>query len=309
MPKFHVQRSIQIEAPPEQVFDRLADYSQWRTWSPWLCAEPDADVQVTDDPSSVGSVYQWRGELVGQGEIEHVKLDPGRLIQDEIRFIKPFKSRSDVRFELDDVDGGTRVTWHMQGSLPWFLFWLKSQMDIFIGMDYERGLKMIKEWIETGEVKSKTLTRGVESVGPLRMAGVSGSALMNEIGPSLQAAMSTAREKLESQGIQIEDAGISVYHHFDMKAQRLDFTAGYQIPADAELDGELSTWSIPETSALCVEHIGSYDNLGNGWSAAHQFTRYKKLKQSRVGTFELYKNHPQETAAADLITEIYLPLK
>lgn len=45
-------------------------------------------------------------------------------------------------------------------------------MKTFIGMDYERGLKMLKEWIETGTVLSKTNARGIETVRPMRMAGI-----------------------------------------------------------------------------------------------------------------------------------------
>ena len=84
---------------------------------------------------------------------------------------------------------------------------------------------------------------------------------------------------------------------------------GVVVPESVDVPAALSTWSIPSAQALCVEHTGSYENLGNGWSAAHQYARYKKLKQSRVGTFEIYKNDPEETAPADLITEIFLPLK
>ena len=103
---------------------------------------------------------------------------------------------------------------------------------------------------------------------------------------------------------------ISVYHGFDMKAQVFDYTTGFVIPATAAtMPSELSHWSLPATKALRVEHIGSYDNLGNAWSAANQFARYKKLKRSRAGAFEIYKNDPEETAAADLRTEVYLPLK
>ncbi|MEZ6060927.1 MAG: SRPBCC family protein [Planctomycetaceae bacterium] len=65
MPKFHVQRSITIDASPEEVFDRVADFGTWTTWSPWLCAEPDAEVKVSEDSSSEGSVYSWSGQIVG----------------------------------------------------------------------------------------------------------------------------------------------------------------------------------------------------------------------------------------------------
>ena len=194
MPRYDVQRSIQINAPPEQVFETVSDYGSWTTWSPWLCAEPDAQVTVSGDSSSVGSIYSWKGKIVGEGELEHRQLQPGRLIEDEIRFVKPFRSQSQVAFELEAVGEGTKITWQMRGSLPWFLFWMLPQMEVLIGMDYERGLKMLKEWIETGQILSQTKIRGVESVGPLQMAGVRKSCAMSEIGPSMEAAFAEAEK-------------------------------------------------------------------------------------------------------------------
>ncbi len=115
MTRFHVQRSIHIQAAPERVFDCVADFGTWTTWSPWLCADSAAQVCVSEDPSSVGSVYSWKGEIVGEGEIEHRQLQPGRLIEDEIRFVKPFRSQSQVAFEMEPAGEGTRITWHMRG--------------------------------------------------------------------------------------------------------------------------------------------------------------------------------------------------
>ena len=162
MSRYHVQRSIHINASPDKVFEVVSDYGTWTTWSPWLCAEPEAKVTVSEDSSSLGSIYAWKGELVGQGEIEHQRLEPGQLIEDEIRFLAPFKSVSNVSFELAPAGEATKVTWHMRGKLPWFLFWMKGQMEIFIGMDYDRGLKMLKESIETGQVLSNTNVHGVQ---------------------------------------------------------------------------------------------------------------------------------------------------
>ncbi len=55
--------------------------------------------------------------------------------------------------------------------------------------------------------------------------------------------------------------------------------------------------------------MGNYDHLGNSWSAANQYARYRKLKQSKVGTFEIYRNTPNDTAPAELRTDIFLPLR
>ena len=310
MPRYHVHRSIQIAANPQKVFDTVADFGTWTTWSPWLCVEPDAKVEVTEDASSVGSIYSWKGEIVGQGEIEHRELQPGRLIDEEIRFVKPFKSKSDVAFEMEPAGNGTKLTWHMRGSLPWFMFWMTPQMEVFIGMDYERGLKMLKELIETGRLHSETKIRGVESVGPIRMAGVRRTCALREIGPSMDAAFAEARRKLSQHDLPTDGAAMSVYHNCNLKTQIFDYTSGFVLPdASNSVPAELSSWSLPRTKALCVEHLGSYDHLGNAWSAAYQFARYKKLKQSKAGAFEIYKNDPKVTSPAELRTEIYLPLK
>ena len=310
MPKFHVHRSTVINDTPENVFAKVADFGTWTKWSPWLCAEPDAEVIVSEDSASVGSVYSWKGELVGQGEIEHRNLEPGKLIDEEIRFVKPFNSKSNVAFDFESVDGGTKITWHMKGSMPWFLFWMIPQMEVFIGMDYERGLKMLKEWIETGTILSTVNVRGIESTGPLRMAEVRKTTSIQQIGESMKESFCQAEEAFKKHGLPIEEAGISVYHKFDMKAGTFDYTAGWLLPESAaEVPAEMASWSIPTVKAFRVDHIGSYDNVGNGWSAAHQITRYKKMKQSKVGTFEIYRNDPGDTEPADLQTEIYMPLK
>lgn len=310
MPKFHVQRSTIINDTPENVFAKVADFGTWTKWSPWLCAEPDAEVNVSEDSASVGSVYSWKGEVVGQGEIEHRKLEPGKLIQEEIRFLKPWKSKSDVSFDFEPSGDGTKITWHMNGSMPWFMFWMIPQMEVFIGMDYERGLKMLKEWIETDTILSTVNVRGIESVGPLRMAGVRKTTSIQQIGESMKESFCEAEEAFKKHGLPIEEAGISVYHKFDMKAGTFDYTAGWLLPESAgDVPAEMASWSIPTVKAFRVDHIGSYDNVGNGWSAAHQITRYKKMKQSKVGTFEIYRNDPGDTEPADLQTEIYMPLK
>lgn len=308
MPKYHVARSIEIDASPEDVFNLVSDFGTWTKWSPWLCSEPDAEVIVSDDAKSVGSQYSWAGEVVGHGEIEHKELVPGQLVVEEIRFLKPWKSVSKVTFELEPAGDGTNLTWHMYGALPWFMFWMKSLMETFIGMDYERGLKMIKELIETGDILAKTMIRGVESVGPIRMAGIRTTCAIEDIGSSMETVFQQVKHIFETNGLSMEQP-ISVYHKCDFKRRTFDYSGGFVLPENAEVPTGLTTWSIPNVRALCVEQIGRYEHLGNAWSAAYGYARYKKMKPSKVGSFEFYKNDPADTEPADLRTEVYLPLK
>ena len=309
MPACHVQRSIVINADAETVFDTIADFNTWSTWSPWLCIDKQAAVTVTDDPRSVGSIYKWQGDVVGQGEIEHVKLDRPTQIVEELRFIKPFKSRADVAFRVKATSGGTEVTWQMDSRLPWFMFWMKSSMETFIGMDYERGLKMLRELIETGVVLSDTEVVGVETTPAIDVLGVRSSAPTNDVGPAMSKAFCDAMSGMESAGQTVDGDVLSVYFPKCLTKGRFHFLSGFSVAAGTAAPDGLEHCQLPPGKALHIRHTGAYENLGNAWSGAHQYARYKKLKLAKTNSHEIYRNSPETTATEDLITDIYLPLR
>lgn len=169
---------------------------------------------------------------------------------------------------------------------------------------------MFKEWLETGRIQSQTTVKGVGSVGPLTMLGVRDKCSLENVGVSMEAAFKKANQLFEKHKLPMDGGIISVYTRFDMKAATFDYISGYLVPTATQVPAdELTRWSLPSSQAFGVEHIGSYDHLGNAWAAANQIARYKKLKQSKIGTFELYKTTPPSTPDAELRTEIYLPLR
>jgi DNA gyrase inhibitor GyrI len=309
MPKFHVQRSIEIDAPAEQVFDSVADFTTWPTWSPWLPIDADAKVTYSDQQGAVDSWYRWTGDVVGQGEMQHARLDRPRRIEDELRFIKPFKSRSDVVFELEPRGNTSRITWHMNGKLPFFLAFMKSSMEMYISMDYHRGLTMLKEYIETGEVLSRLEVVGVKSLSEMNMVGASDSAGMESIGEVMDQAIANVHRAMPAGSGSIEGEMISVYHPVDLKKGRLDFTTGYLVPSSFSTPSGLRSVHLRAGKYLQVRHIGSYRHLGNAWSGAYQYARYKKFKMAKRDGFEIYRNDPSVTPERELITDVYVPLK
>lgn len=308
---YHVQRSIFIKASPEQVYDVVVDFNTWTKWSPWLCCDKAATVTVSDNPNSVGSLYHWTGDVVGEGEIEHLDLVPGKRVDDEIRFLKPFKSVAKVAFDLQGQAEGTKVTWHMIGNLPWFLFWMKSSIQRFIAMDYDRGLKMLAEYIEHGSVASDTTVGSVETIGPYTVVGVSDSTPMSSINESMDAAYERLDAAMKRANIPTNGEAISIYHRMNMKTSVMDYTAGYVVPSSTKIsEPNLVSHQLPKTQALHVHHTGRYQHLGNAWSAAHANLRAKKLKISKAcGGFELYRNSPSEVDAKDLVTDLYVPVR
>ena len=309
MPAYNIQRSISIDAPPEKVFDTIADFTSWPTWSPWLPIDPDVELTYTGEPGTEHSGYGWNGDVVGQGEMEHLRLDRPSRIEDDLRFIKPMNSRSDVSFDLASVDGSTKVTWNMNGKLPFFLFFLKGQIETFVAMDYDRGLKMLKEYIETGEVLTKLDVMGVESFDDMNVVGVRDESSLQQIGPAMDKAFGAVTAAVERNELSDDGEMISVYHANDMKQGRLDFTSGYVTESSATVPNGFESTVIPAGKTLHVRHTGCYSNLGNAWSGAYQYARYKKLKIAKRPGFEIYRNDAKTTPPAELITDVYIPLK
>ncbi|MEM9587882.1 MAG: SRPBCC family protein, partial [Planctomycetota bacterium] len=185
MPKMHVDRQWTIRAEAGKVFDVIADYGTWTTWSPWLCADKGASVTVSDPANQVGSTYAWDGDVVGAGSMTHTQLKTPDEIVAKLEFTKPFKSTSQVTFKIRPQGDATVVEWHMDGNWPWFLFWMKGMMETLIGMDYQRGLMMLGDWIETGKIESDTEVLGVVDVPDRTVHGVSNQVAMADVGESM----------------------------------------------------------------------------------------------------------------------------
>lgn len=309
MPEFHVSRSIVIDCSEAEAFQQVKDFSTWTEWSPWLPADPNAVVTVSDVPAGLHSHYHWKGDLVGEGHMVNLELDEGRSICQSLDFIKPWKSSSKVTWQFAQADGGTKVTWNMLGSLPWFMFWMKGQMTGFISMDYDRGLLKLKDLIELGSVPSKTEVREIEKVERLRMFGVRNVCQLEEIGPQMAQSFNSARAAFSNAGLSHAGHMISVYTKLNIGERTFDYVSGYVVDDGATCPAELVEWSTSETNAYVVSHTGPYRHLGNAWGIANQHVRYKKLKARKSGDFEIYRTTPDQVDETEAVTDIYLPLK
>lgn len=309
MPKFHIERSININAPVEQVRAVIQDYQQWEIWSPWLCMEPSAKLDVEGTAATPGHAYSWTGDMVGAGRMELSAIE-GETDFMDLTFLKPFKSTAEVRFVTTPVDAGnSRVTWHMDSGLPVFLFFMVGTMKAMIGMDYERGLKLLKEYVETGTTTSNTEIVGVVNVPATGYAGLSEASQLQSLSQSMQETFPKVMALLPAKPASVDGKDSpqlcgAIYHKMDIKTQHCEYTAF------AQVDQAHATGSIPECRALKVIHTGSYHHLGNAWSTVNSYQRHKKMKLNKgVSPFEFYMNNPEHVAPEDLVTEVYLPVK
>jgi effector-binding domain-containing protein len=311
MPVWNVQKSIEIDAPVSKVYQMVSDYRTWTTWSPWLIAEPQAKVDISDRSNQVGSTYHWSGKVVGEGRLEHLRLETDRLVEDRLDFIRPTKSKSKTGFKFEAIANRTKLVWSIDGNLPWYLFFLTPMIKTMVGMDYQRGLTMIKELAETGRIASSTEVLGIESIPPIRVAGLQAQSSVFNIQQSMEEMLDKLESEYQDQGMPKEGAMVAVYTRFKVKQGIFEYLLGRAIPDTLLIPtpSSLKEWKFPQARALHVRHTGSYKHLGNAWSIANQIAKHQKLKLNRSASFEIYTNSPHDNPEESLQTDLYLPLR
>jgi carbon monoxide dehydrogenase subunit G len=139
----HIERSAEINAPPETVFSIINDLHQWETWSPYDKRDPNMQKSYDGPPEGSGAVYVWNGNKdVGEGRLTIVNSKPGELVTMKLEFTRPFKCTNDVNFKLVPSGAGTRVSWIMDGKNNFVskAMCLVMDMDKMVGKDFEQGL-------------------------------------------------------------------------------------------------------------------------------------------------------------------------
>jgi uncharacterized protein YndB with AHSA1/START domain len=140
---YHVERSARMAASPAAVYAQVADFRAWERWSPWEGRDPDMRKTFEGPSSGAGASYHWVGnDEVGEGRMTITEADPGRRVEIDLEFIKPWASRNVTTFELEPDGAGTRVVWHMDGRNDFMgkAMSLVMDFDQMIGADFERGL-------------------------------------------------------------------------------------------------------------------------------------------------------------------------
>jgi Polyketide cyclase / dehydrase and lipid transport len=147
---FHIERSIDIKAPPEKLFPLINDFHEWDKWTPYN-KDPAMKKTFSKNASGKGAVYAWEGnKTVGKGEIAITESMPPARVALDLHMIQPFEGRNHVVFALRPAGDATTVSWIMEGTQAYFvkLMGLFFNMDKMVGRDFEIGLANLKTLAE-----------------------------------------------------------------------------------------------------------------------------------------------------------------
>jgi hypothetical protein len=148
---FCIERSIVIGAPPGAAFAHVDDFHAWRAWSPWEKVDPLMKRTFEGPAAGPGARYAWAGNRrVGEGRMTIEKSEPPSLVSIRLEFVKPWAATNTTTFTFAPTEGGTRVTWAMDGQNRFLMKCasLFMNMDEMIGKDFEKGLNALKQLSE-----------------------------------------------------------------------------------------------------------------------------------------------------------------
>lgn len=307
MPKTHIDKSILINASPDKVFKVVSDFHKWQPWSPWLVTDPETKLNIDDD----GKHYDWIGELSGNGEMTIASEVENERVDYDLLFKKPYKSRAKVYFTLTPEGDGTRVHWVMNSRLPFFMFWMKKMMESFVGMDYERGLKMLQEYVEVGKVNSILTSQGTKSYEGCKYVGIKTGCYIKDMSVGMSQDFGKLMAYLgENHKDKMSGNTFSIYHKWDPIKGKVAYSACVPVTEEiGDLPEGMFMGAVAETKVYSWHHKGSYKYSGNLWSSQYGWQRVKKIRvNSKVDPMEVYLNSPVDTPDIDLETEVIFPL-
>lgn len=308
MPTMNVNATVFIKSTPEKIFPIISNLSHWEKWSPWVIAEPSANLSITKD----GKYHEWEGDIIGSGNLKIIDEIENQNLTMDLNFLKPWKSHAATQLQLIPRKDGTLVTWTMKSHLPFFLFWMRKQMEILVGMDYNRGLFLLKDLIETGSTNSSLNFKGNKPFHATQYVGIKRSCAFSRIGEHMEKDFKTLMPYLmENCREQLTGNGLSIYNKTDVIKDRVVYTAAHpvsEIPKN--LPDHFTVGEMPKFNAYTIRHTGPYRHIGNAWAAGMMHQRNKLFKPAKgIPPIEVMYNSPVDTPENELISEILFPMR
>jgi uncharacterized protein YndB with AHSA1/START domain len=142
---FKVERSVQIDAPADRIYDDVVEPRKWKDWSVWTTRDPQMHIVYAGPPFGMGARWSWESKQEGSGSMEFTHVEPNQRV-DYALTLPAFNMRSTGSITLEPAAGGTRVTWTTAGDVGGnpLKHYLAAAMEHMVGPDFEQGLANLK---------------------------------------------------------------------------------------------------------------------------------------------------------------------
>lgn len=307
----HVERSLLIKAPAEQIFSQINTLKNWTNWSPWQKKDPNMEIEYLDSEKGVGAKYTWKSanKDVGNGSMTITKSMPYDTISIEMALMGNRISTSD--FIFSQSDSGTLVKWTLDSDLGWnpIYRYFGLMMDKMVGPDFEAGLKNLNDITTSNSsiTNSGTFTIKEAEILPLFTLTIRDTCSPATISSKLEVIYKEVGETISKNGYTVAGAPFSIYHSYS--PQQFDIEAGIPVNKSAKDFGRIKAGEIKTGKAIVAEYFGPYEGTEKAYLAIEEFL--KKNNLSAIGApWEVYMTDPESVSdPSQLLTLIYYRIK
>ena len=153
-PLLKVERSLAVDAYPEEVFEYLEDLEAFNRWSPWFARDPDADYVFGNVDYGVGATVIWRtpGATADHAAVissqEIIAAQAPEFVQTALLLNGDPASAT---YALSTTDEGTLVYIQFErelGGFPYVERLKKGGMQKRLGAEFETALARLQTIVE-----------------------------------------------------------------------------------------------------------------------------------------------------------------
>ena len=150
-PEYKVERSVEINVPAYIVYEQVTDLHQWENWGVWWKNDTSMITNYSGAKRGLGAKMDWidSNEIKGALEITSCSLEG---IETQLNF--DYFAIAYVFLKFDATNGGTKVTWGMNGEMSFFSRFMTLFFDKMAGPDLDKCLAGLKEVCESITAKS-----------------------------------------------------------------------------------------------------------------------------------------------------------
>jgi len=148
--KWHIEKSIIINAPIVKIDPYIRDLKKWPEWTPWNSkTDPGLNYTYEGENSGEGAISKWNSSKMGSGVLTITKADATRGIWYTIN-LNNGKMPSEGSIIYETINKKTKVIWLDSGELG------NNPINRFLGLlitpilkvDFEMSLSQLKQLVE-----------------------------------------------------------------------------------------------------------------------------------------------------------------
>lgn len=313
---FILEKSIQIDASKDLVWEYITQLQKKSQWSPWWILEREAAQWEEWTPWEVWYKEFWEWKIIGSWWSEIKEVRKKSFIKLELKFVKPSSSIHQVEYHLEENNGQTILTRKMKANFSFFLIFQMKKIRFFLEKDFSRGLIMLKKLVETWELNTKTEFVGKRNVDGKYYVFLHDAWSYNEVSRMMPRSFSTLKRILQEKNIDALSY-FTLYTKVDIFNDIYEYRACIEISNEAydmlliygDDDFDFSTFETG--NYLQTTHYGSYEFIENSWRWAYMYAKHWNYKLNvKSPSIEYYEKWPaNEEKPENWITHIYLQMK